>query len=170
MTERALAAYGGRFVDDDDYDELRDLAEEAARRSPGFAGALEDAQLRQGILTQVIAIRKSLRISQRVVAERMQTTQSAVSDLENGAVDAHLSTLQRYARAVTARLVIGVDLPHDSPWCDAWFYDRPRTPMKLNDSEPAAPPRSSVHNWLNATEAAPVAHLDAARMSYRLAR
>jgi transcriptional regulator with XRE-family HTH domain len=170
MTERDLTAPRGRPIDDDDYDELPELAAEAARRNPSFVGALEDAQLRQSILTQVIAVRKGLRISQRVVAERMQTTQSAVSDLENGAVDPHLSTLQRYARAVTARLVIGVDLPHDSPWCDAWFYERPRTPMKLNDSEPAAPPRSSVGNWLKATEAVPVAHLDEARMSYRLVR
>jgi transcriptional regulator with XRE-family HTH domain len=170
MTDRALTTERDAFIEDDDYDELQDLVEEAARRSPGFVGALEDARLRQTVLTQVIAIRKSLHISQRVVAERMQTTQSAVSDLENGAVDPQLSTLQRYARAVTARLVINVDLPHDSPWCDVWFYDRPRKSTKVNSSEPAAAPRSSVENWLQATEDVPVARLDESRTSYRLAQ
>jgi transcriptional regulator with XRE-family HTH domain len=155
---------------EDDYDELGDLLTSATARSPGFRGALEDVQLRQSILSQLIEIRRSLRISQRVVAERMQTTQSAVSDLENGVVDSHLSTLQRYARAVTARLVIGVDLPHDSPWCDVWFYDRPRGAAKINDSAAPTSPRSSTHNWVTATSAAPVARLDEARSSFYLAR
>lgn len=42
------------------------------------------------------------------VAAAMGTTQSAVSDIENGRVDPRLSTLQRYARAVGGRLEIAL--------------------------------------------------------------
>jgi transcriptional regulator with XRE-family HTH domain len=38
----------------------------------------------------------------------MRTTQSAISDLENGSTDPRLSTLQRYARAVGCQLEIRV--------------------------------------------------------------
>jgi transcriptional regulator with XRE-family HTH domain len=52
-------------------------------------------------------------ISQAEVASAMGTTQSAVSDLERGATDPRLSTLQRYARAVGCVLHIGIRSPFD---------------------------------------------------------
>ncbi|MFI6762455.1 helix-turn-helix domain-containing protein [Micromonospora sp. NPDC050417] len=91
----------------------------------------------------------------------MQTTQSAVSDLENGCVDPHLSTLQRYARAVTARLIVGIDMPHDSPWCDARFYARSRDATTVRDVRRSTSSSSNAHNWRSSAPAAPVAHLAA---------
>jgi len=155
---------------DDEFDELADLIAEATRRRPSFAAAYEDAALRQSVLSQLIKIRKNLGVSQRQVAERMQTTQSAVSDLEKGMGDLYLSTLQRYARAVTARVVMSVDMPHDSPWCDAWFYERSPNATKVNRDRPPTPPRPYAKRWRSSSTAAPVAHPDETHTSYVLAR
>jgi transcriptional regulator with XRE-family HTH domain len=155
--------------DDDDFDELGDLLAEAGRRRPSFAGAYEDASLRQSVLTQLIKIRKELGISQKQVAKRMQTTQSAISDLERGVGDFHLSTLQRYARAVTARIRLSVDLPHDSPWYGEWFYDRSAGATRIDQGRRPTPAAPYAQRWHSSTPAAPVPHLNESRTSYILA-
>ena len=66
--------------------EVRRAREEAAIYAQSFAGLL--------------AARKSEGLSQAQVAERMGTTQSAVSEIEAGRKDVRLSTLIRYAQAV----------------------------------------------------------------------
>lgn len=58
------------------------------------------ATLMQGLYQ----IRRGKGLTQQDVAIRMGTTQSAVSDLERTAGDPHISTLQRYARAVGVEL------------------------------------------------------------------
>jgi transcriptional regulator with XRE-family HTH domain len=68
---------------------------------PGFRGM---AQRRRGLLAELVAQRRSAGLSQAEVAARMGTSQSAVARLESGAVDARLSTLERYAGAVHRRL------------------------------------------------------------------
>jgi transcriptional regulator with XRE-family HTH domain len=50
--------------------------------------------------------RRSLNLSQAEVARRMGTTQSAVSDLENGRAEPMVATLIRYADAVGLRMRI----------------------------------------------------------------
>jgi DNA-binding XRE family transcriptional regulator len=82
---------------------LRDQLED-----PAFRAAFEDAQERSGLLRELIDHRRRIGASQAAVADRMGTTQSAVSELEGGATDPRLSTLQRYARALGLRLNIGV--------------------------------------------------------------
>ena len=56
------------------------------------------------VLRDLVTWRKQCRLSQQVVAEWMDTTQSAVSELESGRIDPRLSTLQRYARALGKEL------------------------------------------------------------------
>ena len=56
------------------------------------------------VLENLVTWRKQCRLSQQVVAEWMDTTQSAVSELESGRIDPRLSTLQRYARALGKEL------------------------------------------------------------------
>lgn len=73
---------------------------------PEFRAAYEDAQVRSSLLRQFFMRRKVRKISQLTVARRMGTTQSAVSELENGGGDPRLSTLQRYARAIGCRLAV----------------------------------------------------------------
>ena len=81
------------------------------------ARAFEDATRRMDVLRDLVTWRKQRRLSQQVVAEWMDTTQSAVSELESGRIDPRLSTLQRYARALGKELhvMIGeVGTPQDA--------------------------------------------------------
>jgi transcriptional regulator with XRE-family HTH domain len=84
------------------------------RQDPAFAGAYEDAQARADLIDRCVRLRKESGKTQADVAIAMGTTQSAVSDLETGATDPQLSTLQRYGRAVGARLVLSITAPQKS--------------------------------------------------------
>ena len=66
--------------------------------------AIADAQSVSDLITTLVWMRCAAGLSQKVVAERMGTTQSAVSELERVATDPHVSTLQRFSRAVGAKL------------------------------------------------------------------
>jgi transcriptional regulator with XRE-family HTH domain len=92
-----------------EHNDLNDFIEEASL-DPDFRHAFEDAEARAALLRNLIRARKWQRISQGDVARFMGTTQSAVSDLEGGDTDPQLSTLQRYARAVNARLRVGIEI------------------------------------------------------------
>jgi transcriptional regulator with XRE-family HTH domain len=81
----------------DDFDRW---IEEEQRADPRLAGAIADAECRSDLLLFLINCRVGQRISQATVADAMDTTQSAVSELEGGGTDPRLSTLQRYARAL----------------------------------------------------------------------
>jgi transcriptional regulator with XRE-family HTH domain len=84
-----------------------------ARRlaDPEFAAAYEDVGTLLQVLETLAVRRKGLDLSQREVARRMKTTQSAISDLESAQTDPRVSTLQRYARALDARLVLNLANP-----------------------------------------------------------
>lgn len=69
--------------------------------------AMEDARASLRLIDELVMLRRKHGITQRDVAQFMETTQSAVSKFEQ-AGDPHLSTLQRYARAVKARIRIVV--------------------------------------------------------------
>jgi DNA-binding XRE family transcriptional regulator len=92
------------MADLDDLD--RFIAEQ--RRDPEFDAAYLDAQARSSLLAGCVRLRKAAGLTQAEVARAMGTTQSAVSDLEAGAADPRLGTLQRYARAVGAHLEVSV--------------------------------------------------------------
>jgi len=91
-------------------DDLDAFIEEQTR-DPAFAAAFEDAQARAELLASCVRRRKETGLTQAEVARSMGTTQSAVSDLEAGATDPRLSTLQRYARAVGARIDVALGQP-----------------------------------------------------------
>jgi transcriptional regulator with XRE-family HTH domain len=75
--------------------------------------ALDDAKAAERLIDCLIAAREARHLSQTKVAERMETTQPAISKFERAGGDPRLSTLQRYARAVglKLRIVAGTD-PH----------------------------------------------------------
>jgi transcriptional regulator with XRE-family HTH domain len=75
---------------DENSTEVRRAREEAAIYAQSIAG--------------LVAARKGEKLSQAQVAERMGTTQSAVSEIEAGRKDVRLSTLIRYAQAVQRTL------------------------------------------------------------------
>lgn len=60
----------------------------------------------------LVACRTAHGLKQTQVAARMETQQSAVSDLENLARDARFSTVIRYAQAIGVDLKIEVVKPH----------------------------------------------------------
>jgi transcriptional regulator with XRE-family HTH domain len=73
-----------------------------------FLEAYEDAGVRERLLRSLLEARHQAQLTQSAVADGMGTTQSAVSELEGGLADARLSTLQRYARAVSCRIAAWV--------------------------------------------------------------
>lgn len=78
-----------------------------ARRRRRNARALRNDRTLQTLVTDLVAARTAVGMSQRDVAERMWTTKSAVSRLESGRVARPtLATIERYALAVGARLEI----------------------------------------------------------------
>lgn len=77
---------------------FREMAERVQR---------EDAEMRRALVADLVARRRAAGLSQGEVAERMGTSQPAVARLEAGQVDARMSTVQRYAAAVGARINIG---------------------------------------------------------------
>ncbi|GAA1179393.1 helix-turn-helix domain-containing protein [Corynebacterium glaucum] len=78
---------------------------------PEIREAFEDAHVRSEVADRLREARKNGKLSQKDVAAAMGTTQSAISDLERGETDPQLSTMQRYARAVGARIRLVVDAP-----------------------------------------------------------
>lgn len=94
---------GGRREHEDD---LTRWLREAEAADEHLAGAIEDAECRANLLRQLLACRLDQGLSQAALAAKMQTTQSAVSELEGGVTDPRLSTLQRYARAANCQLFV----------------------------------------------------------------
>jgi transcriptional regulator with XRE-family HTH domain len=98
---------GFDISDLEDFDDF--LQEES--HDPEFAHALADAQARAAVLRQLVSWRKACGMTQTHAASMMRTQQSAISELEGGETDPYLSTLQRYARAIGARITVGVVPP-----------------------------------------------------------
>jgi transcriptional regulator with XRE-family HTH domain len=71
---------------------------------PGFR-EMAARQRERELVAELVARRRAAGLSQHEVAERMGTSQPAVARLEAGQVDARMSTMQRYAAAVGARLI-----------------------------------------------------------------
>ncbi|MFF1903189.1 helix-turn-helix domain-containing protein [Kitasatospora sp. NPDC058218] len=76
---------------------------------PRVAASLDDAQAYAELVETLVVARKKRGLTQRDVAELMGTSQSTISEFERAGGDARYSTLQRYARAVDARLLSMVD-------------------------------------------------------------
>ena len=89
-------------------DDLDEFIAQASAATADFRHAYEDAATRSALLQHLIGLRQAQRLSQTDVSRSMGTTQSAISELEGGTTDPHLSTLQRYARAINATLRIAV--------------------------------------------------------------
>jgi transcriptional regulator with XRE-family HTH domain len=76
---------------------------------PQVVAAREDATELVNLIESLTSIRRDLGIRQVDIADRMGTTQSAVSDIERLGGDPRLTTIQRYARALGARVRCRVD-------------------------------------------------------------
>jgi predicted transcriptional regulator len=69
-------------------------------RPTSFPGLQGRSERRRGLIDELVRARQESELSQTEIAARMGTSQSAVARLESGALDARLSTLERYAAAL----------------------------------------------------------------------
>ncbi|MFG3514802.1 helix-turn-helix domain-containing protein [Streptomyces bobili] len=79
----------------------------------------EDGEAYASLVESLVVLRKRRGLTQQDVADHMETTQSVVSDFERVGGNARYSTLQRYARAVGARLCSMID-PTGSELAPTW--------------------------------------------------
>lgn len=77
-------------------------------RNPAIRAAYEDSRTRNGLIDALVRRRRFLGLSQTAVAKAMGVGQPTVSGFETEGSDPRLSTLQRYARAVHATIVVEV--------------------------------------------------------------
>ena len=83
---------------------MDDLDQSISRRAvtlPEY-GDLDDTEVRRGrLIARLVGLRKSNRLTQVAVAELMGVGQSVIAEIESGRTDVRLSTLERYAHAVS---------------------------------------------------------------------
>ncbi|NPV81004.1 MAG: helix-turn-helix transcriptional regulator [Firmicutes bacterium] len=75
-------------------------------KDPEFAKAWEDSELEYQIARTILALRKSLGLTQEELAERIGTTQSSIARMESGKCQVSLSSLQKIARSCGMALEI----------------------------------------------------------------
>jgi transcriptional regulator with XRE-family HTH domain len=135
-------------------DELEQYLEEA-RQDPAFRAAYEDAEERHSILDRLVRLRRAMGLSQTIVAQRMGVRQPTISGFETEDSDPHLSTLQRYARAVHAKVRVVVMVPSECDWvptaCTYRGQPRRTTGATVREGELAqrwrAEPQWSEDRW-----------------------
>lgn len=77
---------------------------------PGDAAALEDAQGYADLIDTLVRLRNHQGLSLSDVAVRLEVTPQRLREVERAGSDLTLSFVQRYARAIGARLVLAVDV------------------------------------------------------------
>lgn len=104
-----------------------------ARRlaDPEVRAGYEETRERLKLLAALVKVRKDLGLSQQEVADRMGVGQSTLSQLE-GSADPRLSTVQRYARAVGAKVsfVMTPPVAKVSQWMPTEQKQQPRQVWK----------------------------------------
>src|SRR5437879_5730264 len=104
MDATTLTGYGRLPEDEDGEDALDELVREGTERSPEIADLFAAAVERREMVRELASARERAGLTQRALAARMSTTQSAIARLESSDADPKLSTIERYARAVGYRL------------------------------------------------------------------
>lgn len=80
-----------------------------ARKQPGYQAAYDALEEEFSIMSAMIRARTEAGMTQQQVAERMQTTQSAVARIELSERLPSTNTLKKYAEAVGHRLKISFE-------------------------------------------------------------
>lgn len=101
MTDISSVRYPSTMPQKDFLDEI---IEESTKEDPSFPDMVEAAYQRRILLRELAEKRERAGMTQKDVAARMKTSQSAVARIERGEIDAKLSTLARYAAAIGQRL------------------------------------------------------------------
>ena len=83
---------------------MDDLDQSVSSRGVGGPEHIDPADTeasRRRLITRLVGLRKSNGLTQAAVAELMTVGQSVIAEIESGRTDVRLSTLERYARAVS---------------------------------------------------------------------
>jgi transcriptional regulator with XRE-family HTH domain len=91
----------------------REYVAQRVARDPEFRAAREASRPRYEFQRALIAARLAAGLTQRQLAERMETTQSAIARIEGGEHPPRLDTLQRWAAACQADFTIKANAPLD---------------------------------------------------------
>jgi DNA-binding XRE family transcriptional regulator len=83
--------------------------ETRTEREPEFVGMVEQEYENLRIGELIRNLRKEHHLSQEQLAERLDTTKSAISRLENHADSIRLSTLERVAKVFDRRVKISIE-------------------------------------------------------------
>lgn len=87
-----------------------DLGLDKEMKNPRFAAAFQKELNRLRLADQIVALREKHGWTQADLAHRVGTTQSGIARLENPNYHNYsLKTLERVARALGARLVVGLE-------------------------------------------------------------
>lgn len=89
----------------------RDLHDKHVTEDPAYRAAYDALEEEFALVNSMIQARSRAHLTQAQVAERMGTTESAVSRLESGRGRPNTETLKRYADAVGRRLRITLEPP-----------------------------------------------------------
>jgi ribosome-binding protein aMBF1 (putative translation factor) len=93
-----------------------DARRRRARKSAEYRAAQERLAPYEAIARFVIRRRAELGLTQEQLAERMGTSHSAISRIESGQHRTSVSTLERLARALEVRFVMGFEAgPAEAP-------------------------------------------------------
>lgn len=86
------------------------------RSNPGYRAARKRLAPYEDIARFVIVRRAELGLTQEQLAERMGTSHSAISRIESGQHRTSVTTLERLARALEVKFVMGFETgPRDAP-------------------------------------------------------
>jgi predicted transcriptional regulator len=75
-------------------------------KDPEFKKEWDKLELRYAVIKQLIKIRNTYNLSQAQLAEKLNTTQSVISRIENGTVNIGIDFLDKLARAFDKRVEI----------------------------------------------------------------
>ena len=75
-------------------------------KEPEFKKEWDKLELRYAVIRQLIKIRNTYNLSQAQLAEKLNTTESVISRIENGNVNISLDFLDKLARAFDKKVEI----------------------------------------------------------------
>lgn len=101
---------------------MDDPEQSSSRRGvedPEYVDLVDTQVSRRRLIARLVGLRKSNGLTQVAVADVMSVGQSVIAEIESGRTDVRMSTLQRYAHAVSlGRLQLQLEVARD-----AWVGD-----------------------------------------------